>query len=151
MSIETARDVAQARHCRQNMAERLTILERELEQVELYQAVKRLHLELETARLSVAAAEERHRQALLEEFRATGEKKLPGGQVKAFTVFEYDPEKARQHCLNQLPLAVKIDYKIFEQHAKAVAKTAPLPFVTIREDYRAQVASDLGEYLDGEA
>lgn len=76
----------------------------------------------------------------------TGEKKpCEGVQVKVSTVQEYDPAQALAWArTTQMALIPEsLDVKAFEK----IAKASPLPFVTVREEGKAQLATDLSAYL----
>lgn len=84
----------------------------------------------------------------LDEYATTGDKKPhPAVQVKLFSKLQYDEQQAYEYCLDSLPQALKLDKRTFEQYAKGVAKVAPVAFVETVFEPRAQIASDLSEYL----
>ena len=83
----------------------------------------------------------------LAEYQATSNKKPEGATVKIFTVLKYDVVAALEWARKELPEALTLDKKLFETHAKGVAKTKPIPVVEIVEEARAQIAGDLSEYL----
>ena len=83
-------------------------------------------------------------------YQATGEKKPADGvQVKLFTTLNYDKEKAF-HWACETGIAVMptaLDVKAFEKIAKATV----IPFVTITEEPRPSIDSDLSHLLEGDA
>ncbi|MFM8321638.1 MAG: hypothetical protein ACKOC5_12055 [Chloroflexota bacterium] len=72
--------------------------------------------------------------------------------VKETQDLQYDAVEAGSWIRQNLPQAVKvsIDWKMFEQHARAIQKTAPLGFVTFQPGVKASVAKDLAGYLPGQ-
>lgn len=101
---------------------------------------------LKGASEAVAMSEDAARK-LAEAIYATTQEKKPcdGVQVKVGTVYEYDAAQAfawaQQTQMALIPES--LDVKAFEK----IAKATPLPFVTAREEGRAQIATDLSAYL----
>ena len=95
---------------------------------------------------AVAMSEDAARK-LAEAIYATTQDKKPcdGVQVKVGTVYEYDAAQAfawaQQTKMALIPES--LDVKAFEK----IAKATPLPFVTAREEGKAQLATDLSAYL----
>ena len=84
----------------------------------------------------------------LQNYTATGNKKpVDGVTVKVFTVLKYDLPEALDWARKNLAEALTLDRKLFETHAKGVAKTQPVPVVQIVDEPRVQIASDLEHYL----
>jgi hypothetical protein len=74
-----------------------------------------------------------------------GIKDLGGVQIKNFTVLEYDEQEAVNYCLeHQHATLLKLDKRGFEK----VAKELRPEFVRIEEVARAQIATDLSDYLE---
>lgn len=87
------------------------------------------------------------RAMALAEFRETGEKKPgPGLSVSIGTRLHYEPAEALAWA-KRMEIALALDTKAFE----AVAKTTPLPFVTVEDEPKVSVARDLGAALGGAA
>ncbi|MGH9821652.1 MAG: KTSC domain-containing protein [Blastocatellia bacterium] len=84
--------------------------------------------------------------------QATGEKKPVGDfiVVKAGTSVKYDPIEALDYARKNLPNLVELKVSKFETHARAVAATAPLPFVTIIPKPTVNIASDLSPIVEDE-
>ena len=79
------------------------------------------------------------RELTLEVYRETGEKKpVEGVNVKIFQKLLYNQEEAKDWCLEHR-VALKLDAPVFEKLAQA----EKLPFVTITEEPRAQIATNL--------
>lgn len=95
--------------------------------------------------LTLAEAEAKLRESTLTAYQETGEKQpAPGVSVKMFQTLDYDPQRAyRWACEHKI--ALSLDKKAFESFAKT--SFTPLDFVAINEEARAQIASDLSEYL----
>jgi len=91
----------------------------------------------------VAEEEAKLRELTLQAYQATGEKiPAPGVSVKVFQTLNYNPQEALDWAL-QHKIALTLDKKSFEN----IAKNTPLDFVTINEEPRAQIATDLSEYV----
>jgi hypothetical protein len=71
----------------------------------------------------------------------------PAVAIKHFMVLDYDKHAAIDWASKHLPEALALDTKFFEQHVKAVYKIGACPVVTIREEKRAQIATDLSKFL----
>jgi hypothetical protein len=98
-------------------------------------------------RREIEATEGAVRGMALVEYEQTGEKKIiPGVEVKIGKVYSYDAEKAFAWAqgANQFVLPAQLDKKAFEK-ALPVLK---LDFVTVDDDPKAQIASDLLAKLD---
>lgn len=110
-------------------------------------------MEIERAALADALhqAEENAKALAVEAFREDGQKTRPGVTVKTFIErkLEYEYNDARKWAEAHAPELVVMDVRMFEKHALAVAKTAPVPGVKVVETYelRAQIASDLSGFL----
>lgn len=82
-------------------------------------------------------------------YTASGEKHPhPGVEVKIFKIPTYDESKALDWCITNLPGAIKCDFKLFEKHAKAVAETKPIDFVTIIDTPRVSILADLSQFIE---
>jgi len=64
-------------------------------------------------------------------------------KIKNFSVMGYDPAVALEWCKTALPTALSFDKKAFEK----VAATGQLPFVSVYQQPRAQIASNLEDYI----
>ena len=74
-------------------------------------------------------------------------KPAPGVGISVRKELAYNEDQALEFCKESLPKALKLDKRLFEKHAKGVAETQPLDFVTIKEKPTATISSDLSEYL----
>jgi len=84
------------------------------------------------------------RDMALESYIAQGDKQPhPSVSIKVYTTIDYDPDRAKQYCIDHLPTALKLDPKVFERAAKVIE----LDFVTRGEEPRVAISSNLGEYL----
>jgi len=96
---------------------------------------------------SCAAAEARAKAVALDVFRMTGIKSRVGVSVKHFTTttLDYYYADAYKWAETNAKELIVLDIKLFEAHAKAVAKTVPVPcvkMITTEED-RPQLDSTL--------
>lgn len=82
----------------------------------------------------------------------TNKNPVPGVSVKLFTVCEYDPKIALAWAVSHR-IALALDVKTFEGYAKVSSATNRLfadgleGIVTIKEEPRAQIATDLARAL----
>lgn len=77
------------------------------------------------------------------------EEKKPGNgiEIKIFKVATIlDPERAREWSLHNFTPALKLDESAFKK--AAIAGTIPPTLATVEEEARAQIASDLSEWLE---
>lgn len=70
--------------------------------------------------------------------------------IRMVTRLVYETPLALEWCKENLTGALKLDYPLFEKHARAIAETAPLDFVEIEKQPQATIATDLSEYLPPE-
>jgi hypothetical protein len=85
------------------------------------------------------AAEDHLRLAARAAYDATGDRKAePGAEVKLFDMPRYDDAEALEWAKGS-GMCLTLDKKAFEKVAKATA----LPFVTIEQEPRVSLASDL--------
>jgi hypothetical protein len=93
----------------------------------------------------IILTEKNVREIALSEYAANQVKDFGGVQIKNFTILEYDEQAAVNYCLkHQHAGLLKLDKRGFEK----VAKITQPDFVTIKEEPRAQIATDLSEYLE---
>jgi hypothetical protein len=138
------RELAKARVTLANSKEQLSVLEKQLLDNPIYIQLKATVGETSA---TVSQMEEAVRSAALESFRADGNKKPhPAVSIKIFqTTKILDEDAAREWCFANFRPALKLDAKTFEKAAKD--GNVPAELVTIGEDPRAQIATDLDEYL----
>lgn len=74
----------------------------------------------------------------------------PAINLRMKTSLHYEQALALAWCTRHLQSAIKLDARLFEQHARAVTGTAPLRFVDIKQEPQATIASDLRAYLTGD-
>lgn len=105
-------------------------------------AVKRLAEEsLAVAKADVADCDALVRKLAVERFEATGEKHYPGVDIAEYTTVYYDDTEALEWA-RETGLALKLDKSKFKKYAP------DLPFVEVRKEPRARVASDLSKALN---
>ena len=98
----------------------------------------------------VALTENLAGAALVAHYRRTGEiAPTPGGAVKLFTVYTYDPANALAWAREKQMALVpeQLDVKAFEK----IAKATPLPFVQVGQEPRAAISADLDKALGRKA
>ena len=110
-----------------------------------YQSQEKFRQEAEAAVLSLESV---LRQAGLEAYNFNGTVPHPALGVRLVQRIKYDLSQARAYCAEHLPAMLILDTKQFEKHAKAVAKTYPLPFVEIIAEPQVTIAQDLSKFPD---
>lgn len=119
-----------------------------LEQTEEYAALTDAGEILASIGGEIAALESEIREAAVSEFAINGDKKpWPGVGIREVTRLSYDPAVAREWCLTQAPALLMIDKRQFEK----VAPSLPGAPVEVTKEAQATIATDLGEYLAGDA
>jgi len=92
---------------------------------------------------AVTDAESKLRELTLKAYVETGSKApAPGVSVKIFQTLEYAEAQALTWALDHR-MAVKLDAKAFGR----IAEASPIDFVTKKEEPRAQIATNLDEYI----
>lgn len=120
----------------------------QLEAIPEYREIVALSETCDAIRAEVAALEAEIREAAVAEFAASGNKKpWPGVGIREVTRLSYDPAVAREWCLTQAPALLMIDKRQFEK----VAPSLPGAPVEVTKEAQATIATDLGEYLAGDA
>ncbi|HOW90805.1 MAG TPA: hypothetical protein PK883_00695 [Anaerolineaceae bacterium] len=88
------------------------------------------------------------RKSALEDYTRAGVKpKVEGVVIKLFKTLKYERGAAEKWAREKLPELFKFDEKGFEKYAKAVAETMPVPCVTIEEEARVEISTNLKMYL----
>lgn len=84
-------------------------------------------------------------------FDGTNKAVHPKVTIKSFDVTKvtYDPTRAHAWCLTNFTPALKLDTKTFEKAALSGTIPAEVVTVTPEKENRAQIATDLSEYLEG--
>jgi hypothetical protein len=104
---------------------------------------------IEQTQAAIAEVTRELQSAALDAYAVTGSKKPhPAIGVRVNTQVVYDPDKALEWSRSNLLAAVTLDRKMFEAHAKAVAKTQPLEFVALVQVPSITIASDLSTYIE---
>ena len=97
----------------------------------------------EQSRAVVADLEEQVRAAAVACYDNTGNKHPHAAvEIKLFTVYDYDPLKAKQYAVEHLPTALSLDTRKFQRAAEVL----DLDFVKIGKEARAQIAADLADW-----
>jgi hypothetical protein len=83
-------------------------------------------------------------------YESTGQRHPhPAVGIRVYTKLRYDTDEALHWSQHHLHAALKLNKRFFEKHARAVAETQPIPFVTIEESPSATISIDLSEYVGG--
>ncbi|RJX17519.1 MAG: 3'-5' exonuclease [Desulforudis sp.] len=106
---------------------------------------------LDEAQKAVIFLEPDLRQEAQEIFEATGYRYPHDAiTVKNISELEYLALDAIEWCKANLPNAIDLNVRLFEKHARAIATTAPLPFVSLVYKPQAQIDTDLSGFLPQE-
>ena len=109
-----------------------------------YQALAAAKVSRDATGRDLEAAELDLRQALLQFYEQSGERKYGCGEIKLYTRLDYQPHDALAYCIeHKLNDLLELNKRGFEK----VAKELKPEFVTLVDEPRAQIAGDLGEYL----
>ena len=119
-----------------------------VERAKVELAEKRAQFEVENASLIALVAglteqldayEKDLRAVAVLEYTESGNRKpVVGVEVKLFSVYDYDAKEAEAWGWEHR-MALKFDKTAFEK----IAKASPLPFVTVREEPRTTIATQL--------
>ena len=94
-------------------------------------------------RAVVADLEEQVRALAVAQYDGTGDKHPHAAvEIKLFSVYDYDPFKAKQYAIEHLPTALSLDTRKFQKAAEVLE----LDFVKISKEARAQIAADLSDW-----
>jgi len=146
----TVQQVAQARKVAAQHKERAEYQEALLQATPAYRELLRLQEATQVAKTLLAENEAAYRAQMLAALEATGEKKHPGGQVKTIKSYEYDEALAVTWALEHGHAnLLKVDASGFKKDVAASDRLRP-DFVTVVEKPRAELASDLSQFLEGE-
>ena len=138
-------ELAQLRKKHQEAQDAAKRTQEVLETDPLYQKVQSFKTDAAQISELVDKLETDIRNVSVGEFTDNGVKDLGGVQIKIFVTLEYDEDEAVNYCLeHQHANLLKLNKTGFEK----VAKELKPEFVTIKEEPRAQIASDLSEYLE---
>jgi hypothetical protein len=141
MTIEQlAHDVA---HTRANVAGLQAELDVRVNAFE--RSIEGIRQQMETAKLARASSEKWMRDAILEAYKSTGEKKQPGGGIRMMPHLEYKDADAL-FWAQQHSMALALDRKAFERLAKAGDVSATI--VTVTQEPQATIDSDLSRFLE---
>lgn len=128
----------------QQALEQLATAESELKQSELYQVVLQCQVYLEAIRFDLKETDEAIRAQAIVNYHQTQDKNpVDGVSVVINKVCEYQESDGKRWAIDNAIDMLKFDAKKFEKHAKAVADTLPLEFVTIKEEPSVRIASEL--------
>ena len=142
---ELVRQLAEARRAQALSKQRLAELEKALKESQDYKLYSGF---LSDANYQAKELDHDVRQIAVELFEQNGDKKPhPAVDIKEMTSMDYDDALAIAWCTHRLPAALKLDKSLFEKHARAVRETTPIKFVTFSTVPKANIASDLEEFI----
>lgn len=145
MNSTTIRELAYARSVEVEYLQEIAELEAELAATSLGKRLAHCRELLEVACADKADAKARVHAVALASYEATGNKQPhPAVKVILYTILDYDLADALEYARQHLPKALKLDKRTFERAAKAIEPD----FVTIGQEPRTRIASDLSSYLD---
>lgn len=123
----------------------ITQLESELHLLTIWQELQRAKSLLLEYKEEAQEIDTQLRKKAIEEYQATGNKKpINGVSVIITKSLIYHPERAiRWAAANDAMSMLKLNTRDFEKHARAVADTIPLKFVSIEEVPQVRIAKEL--------
>lgn len=141
-------DITYLAQLRQEVADRKAEIagaQVELEATYEWQNIAGFKKQLDLAQGALAEAEANVRAVALAEYAANQDKHPhPAVTIKVYEVLAYDAEQAKSYAIaHNLPKLLKLDAKIFEKAANGL----DLDFVTVTEEPRATIATDLSEWV----
>lgn len=144
-------DLAEMRRDEAAIGKKIVDLQTALDNTQEAKALKAAREERVKLSENIATIESFIKRSALEDFINTHVKPvLAGVTVKIFKTLKYEKTEAVDWAKkNNMEGFFKFDQPGFEKYAKAVADTMPVPCVTIEEDPRVELASDLSQYLEG--
>lgn len=148
----TAVTVARIAKQRANVADyraRVEELEAQLKKSELGFKLETMKVGLQLQKEALENIEAAYKAQCVADYLASGEKKYAGGQIKMVKSYEYNEDDAVAWALaHEHANLLKVDARGFKEIAKS-DKLRP-DFVRVVEEPRAELASDLGEFLEGD-
>ncbi len=124
--------------------EQIVKIREELEKTELGQSLVQAIEYNSVVGEELKAIEDHLRKAVLEYYRDTDDKNpVDGVSVIINKSLVYDIDWAIAWAINFAVDMLKLDKKLFEKHAKSVADTMPLDFVTIEDEPAVRIAKKL--------
>lgn len=143
--------LADVQNLRALVDEKTKLMSDMLQAVKESEAYKAAELRRAVLADMLAAAELNAKSLALDAYRVTGVKSRWGVSVKHFTTttLDYDYAAAYKWAETSAKELIVLDTKLFEAHAKAVAKTVPVPCVKliVTEEDKVQLDSVLGEVV----
>lgn len=136
--------VALLRAKQNELEEHMVRLRRELQQSRLQRELDELTRAAVNLGGELDDAENRLRAAIL----ASGQRKTAAGEVKTFTILEYEPRQAMDWAARgNMWSMLKLDKAAFEK----VAKNVDLEFVRKLQELKVYLASDLSAFMPKES
>jgi hypothetical protein len=142
---EKVKCLAKTRSVQEEYKSEITELKAEMDASPLGKRLKQVYQYLEVAKEDVASAEVKVREAAMDAYQNTDNKKPHGAvQVKMHTTVVYEQDAAFDYARNHLPQALTFNRRKFE----LAAKVLDLDFVTVLKEPRVSIARDLSSYLN---
>ena len=88
-----------------------------------------------------------HQDGLTAYIQSGDKKPFDGVTVKVFTRLKYDLVTALDWSRKNRPELLTLDTRLFEQYAKGVAGSVPVPCVEMVTEPRVQIAADLSKFI----
>lgn len=114
-----------------------------LSRTETGQQIATYRRQLAQLKTDIDTLEQSIKAQAIADYERTGQKPASHIKIVMRKRLSYDKIVATDWCKLHLPEALTIDTRFFEEHAKAVANTTPIPGVTLVSEPTAQIASDL--------
>lgn len=144
---EQVRILAHLRQTEGNAKETLARIEADLAASPLGQKLARAKELLAATCTDRDGVEKALRVSALAQYSEDGNKKPhPAVGIVLCTTLDYDQADALEYARQHLPKALKLNKRVFEKAAKAIEPN----FVTIGQEPRVRIASDLSLYLGKE-
>lgn len=144
---QQVRILAHLRRHEDNAKSLVECIENEIATSGLGQKLARARDLLAATKLDRAEAEDNLRNIALAQYETDGDKQPhPAIGIAIYTILDYDEGQALDYARLHLPKALRLDKRVFEKAAKAIEPD----FVTIGQEPRVRIASDLSQYLGGE-
>ena len=140
---ELIKKLAEARKNANDLGEAATKAAMALDETQEYKLYQDSKTSVSAARLEVAQLEKQVRDEAISRYVVGENRPHPAITIKIFNVFKYEAGKALDYAREHLPNCVNLDTRAFEKAAPALG----LDFVTVEQEPRAQIASDLSEFV----
>jgi hypothetical protein len=140
------RTVAALRKAKADTQETLQAVQAQINATPLGERLSELYSALRDINERLGAQETEARLEAVQAFHQTGERKpVPGAEVKMFTTVKItDPAQAMRWAIDHAPSTITLNETKFGSAVSALS----LPFITVGEEPRGQISSDLSKWLE---